>query len=414
MKIIHLSRSDISGGASRAAYRIHNMLIKNGISSSMWVDLKKSKDKTVFGPDSKLKKFINSNKQHLRFPINKILKSNLFGMHSPSILSSKWLKKINTSDADIVHLHWIQGEMLSIKEISEIKKPVVWSFYDMWPFCGCEHYAYNSRYSEGYNSENRSKNEFWFFDINRWIWEKKVKYFKKPFQIISPSNWMTECIKKSFIMKSWPIETIPLPIDIFKWKQIEKNFSRKELNLPLNSKLIIFGAMGGTKDNRKGFKLFVSALKHLKKKTNLKNINIIIFGSSKKINFIDIDYKIHQFNEISDDTILQKLYSAADVMVAPSKMETLGQTAIESHACGTPVVAFNDTGLSDIIEHRKSGYLAEFLNQIDLANGINWVLENSYENNLSTNSRKRVENYFSEKIIIKKYLNLYKKISSGK
>ena len=141
MKIIHLSRSDISGGASRAAYRIHNMLIKNGISSSMWVDLKKSKDKTVLGPDSKLKKFINNNKQHLRFPINKILKSNLFGMHSPSILSSKWLKKINKSDADIVHLHWIQGEMLSIKEISEIKKPVVWSFYDMWPFCGCEHYA---------------------------------------------------------------------------------------------------------------------------------------------------------------------------------------------------------------------------------------------------------------------------------
>ena len=146
----------------------------------------------------------------------------------------------------------------------------------------------------------------------------------------------------------------------------------------------------------------------------MKNINIIIFGSSKKINFIDIDYKIHQFNEISDDTILQKLYSAADVMVAPSKMETLGQTAIESHACGTPVVAFNDTGLSDIIEHRKSGYLAEFLNQIDLANGINWVLENSYENNLSINSRKRVENYFSEKVIIKKYLDLYKKISTGK
>ena len=129
-------------------------------------------------------------------------------MHSPSILSSKWLKKINTSNADIVHLHWIQGEMISIKEISEIKKPIVWSFHDMWPFCGCEHYAYNLRYYEGYNSENRSKNEFWFFDINRWIWERKVKYFKKPLQIISPSNWMTNCVKK-FYNENWPIETIP-------------------------------------------------------------------------------------------------------------------------------------------------------------------------------------------------------------
>ena len=41
MKIIHLSQSDISGGASRAAYRIHKMLIKNRINSSMWVDIKK-------------------------------------------------------------------------------------------------------------------------------------------------------------------------------------------------------------------------------------------------------------------------------------------------------------------------------------------------------------------------------------
>ena len=76
-------------------------------------------------------------------------------------------------------------------------------------------------------------------------------------------------------------------------------------------------------------------------------------------------------------------------MVVPSKIETFGQTATESLACGTPVVAFNDTGLSDIIEHKKSGYLAKYLNEIDLANGISWVLENSYKNNLSINSRKR-------------------------
>ena len=94
-------------------------------------------------------------------------------------------------------------------------------------------------------------------------------------------------------------------------------------------------------------------------------------------------------------------------MVVPSKIETFGQTATESLACGTPVVVFNDTGLSDIIEHKKSGYLAKYLNEIDLANGISWVLENSYKNNLSINSRKRVENYFSEEVIIKKYLEIY-------
>ncbi len=410
MKIVHLSHSDISGGASRAAYRVHNMLIRNSIDSVMWVDNKKSENNTVFGPSSKIEKFINDKKQHLRFPINKILNSKLFGMHSPSILPSKWLNKINFSDADIIHLHWIQGEMLSIKQISRITKPIIWTFHDMWPFCGCEHYAYNSRYSEGYKTINRSQNEYRFFDINRWRWEQKIKFFKKPIQVISPSSWMTNCIKKSYLMKDWPVQTIPHPIDVFKWYPLEKNNLRKELNLPQNSKIIIFGAAGGVNDVRKGFKLLVNALKYLKNTVVNKSFNLIIFGGNNKDFHKEIDFKIHYFNEIHDDKILQKLYSAADLLIVPSKLETFGLTALEALACGTPVVAFRNTGLTDIIEHKKNGYLAEFLDERDLAEGVSWVLENLSKNILNKNSRERAKKYFSEEVIIKKYENIYQNL----
>ncbi len=409
MKIIHLSFSDISGGASRAAYRVHQMLIKNGINSLMWVNQKNSKNNTVYSSESKINKFINIKKQHLRFPINKILKSKLFGMHSPSILSSKWLTKINKSDADIIHLHWVQGEMLSIREISEIKKPIIWTFHDMWPLCGCEHYAYNSRYIEGYKVDNKFQNEFKFFDINRWRWEKKVKLLKKPIQIISPSKWMTDCVKKSYLMKNWPVETIPHPIDTFKWRPIEKKVSRKELNLPQNSKLIIFGATGGTQDRRKGFELLETALHYLKNLMKNDDINLIVFGGNNKNFYSKIPFKIHNFYEINNDEILQKLYSAADVMVAPSKMETFGLAAQESISCGTPVVAFNNTGLAEIIEHKVTGYLAEFLNEKELARGIEWTLKHLNENILSINSRKRAEHHFSENVIIKKFQAVYNK-----
>jgi glycosyltransferase involved in cell wall biosynthesis len=412
MKIIHLSYSDVSGGASRAAYRVHRMLVKYGINSLMWVDIKKSEDATVFGPESKIEKFIRSNRQHIRFPINKILKSKFFGMHSPSLLTSKWLKKINSSDADIIHLHWVQGEMLSIREISRIKKPLVWSFYDMWPFCGCEHYAYNNRYVDGYRSDNRSKNEISFFDINRWRWNQKIKLFVKPIQIISPSKWMNDCVKKSYLMKNWPIITVPLPIDISKWIPLDKHDSRKELNLPEKSKLIIFGAVGGTKDPRKGFKLLTLALKILKNLSSCDDTNLIIFGGYDKTIYSQIDFKIHHFDFINDDKILQKLYSAADVAIVPSVKEVFGQVAIEALACGTPVVAFKDSGLSDIVEHKKNGYLADALNANDLANGINWVLQNSFKNDLDAESRKRAELFFSEKVIIKKYHNIYNNLLS--
>ena len=44
MKIIHINHSDINGGAARAAYRIHNSLLKEGISSKMWVNKKFTDD----------------------------------------------------------------------------------------------------------------------------------------------------------------------------------------------------------------------------------------------------------------------------------------------------------------------------------------------------------------------------------
>lgn len=407
MKIVHLSHSDISGGASRAAYRIHKMLIKNSVDSQMWVDIKKSDDDSVIQEKSKIKNFFYHKRQHLRFPINKLLKSSFYGMHSPSILPSTWLKKINTCDADVINLHWVQGEMLSIKEISRITKPLVWTFHDMWPFCGCEHYAYNSRYSDGYRVDNLSKNEIRFFDINRWRWKQKERFFKKPLQILSPSKWMTNCIKKSYLMKYWPVSTIPHPIDISKWKPLDKNLSRKQLDLPQKKKLIIFGAIGGTRDKRKGFELLELALKHLNNRYESKDLNLVIFGEKEHYIYSNIDYKIHNFNEIRNDSVLQKLYSAADVMVVPSILETFGLTASESLACGTPVVAFDNTGISDLIEHKSTGYLAKPLNVIDLANGLDWVLKNSNRDFLSLASRKRIIDLHSEKVVIKQYNKIY-------
>ena len=93
-------------------------------------------------------------------------------------------------------------------------------------------------------------------------------------------------------------------------------------------------------------------------------------------------------------------------MIVPSKMETFGLTALEALSCGTPVVAFNKTGVSDIVKHKENGFLAEFMNEKDLANGIDWILKNPDQKLLFRNSRKRVENHFSKKLLLKisKYL----------
>ena len=80
--------------------------------------------------------------------------------------------------------------------------------------------------------------------------------------------------------------------------------------------------------------------------------------------------------KVDDDKILRTIYSSADVMLIPSRQDNLPNTGLEAHATGVPVIAFNTGGLSDIIDHKKNGYLADPFDVEDFAKGIVWILEN--------------------------------------
>ena len=109
-----------------------------------------------------------------------------------------------------------------------------------------------------------------------------------------------------------------------------------------------------------------------------------------------------------DDISLRLLYSAVDALVVPSKQEAFGQTAAEAHACATPVVSFNIGGLPDIIENKKSGYLATPFDTKDMAYGIDWVLSQRKTGQLSQTARRLAEIKFSPNTIVEQYLNVYK------
>ena len=406
MKILHLSYSDIIGGAARSAFRIHHSLIKQGLSSQMWVNVKSSTDLTVKDPASKIDRFLNlSRHRFIKYTLNKLLKTKNTIIHSPSFLPSSWVKHINNSDVDIVNLHWIQFEMLSISDIAKIKKPIVWTLHDMWAFCGAEHYTNDDRWKEGYLKNNRPTYERGF-DLNRWTWQRKKKHWKNSFHIITPSTWLAKCVSNSDLMKNWKVSVVPYAIDTDYWKPLNKNMSRKKFNLPNNVNLILFGAPGGGKDPRKGYDLLLKALEYLK----IENIELVLFGQSKPTENEKLKFPIHYMGEIFDDKNLQELYSAADVMVVPSRQDNLPNTALEAQACGTPVVAFNTGGLPDIISHQKTGYIAKAFDTNDMAKGILWVLDNYKNINFEVNAREQILQKFSEKNISNSYEDIYKNI----
>ena len=404
MKIIHLNNADTSGGAARAAYRIHRSLLSKGLNSLMRVNFENSGDWTVIGPKGKLKKAFSQIRRHLVFPFLKLMQTQNSILHSPAILPSSWSKSVNNSDADIVHLHWIGGEMLSISDIGKIKKPVVWTLHDMWAFCGAEHVSWDERWQEGYTNKNRPSSERGF-DLNRWVWKRKLRHWSKPFHIVAPSQWLADCAQDSVIMKDWPITVIPNCIDTQIWKPVDRILARKLLGLPLEVPLISFGTYGANSEYHKGFDLLVEAFNHL---SGLhEGLQLVVFGQSSPKSPPKLGFPVNFMGHLHDDLSLRLLYSAVDILIVPSRKEAFGQTASEAQACGTPVVAFKIGGLSDIVKHKHTGYLAEPFDTLDLAKGIKWILSNSTSGVLGKAARERSLQKFSYEVVSAQYQELY-------
>ena len=131
----------------------------------------------------------------------------------------------------------------------------------------------------------------------------------------------------------------------------------------------------------------------------------MIFGASRTAQPIDVGFKSHYLGHLHDDIALTLAYSAADVMIVPSIQESFGQTASEALACGTPVVAFNATGLMDIVDHQHNGYLAQPYESVDFAHGIAWVLEDRERHaELCRQARRKAEHQFALASQARRYL----------
>lgn len=409
MKILIVNTNDINGGAARATYRLHKALLVQGVDSQMLVQDKISDDWTIKTTGvSKIQKGINKLRPMIDALPVKRYKNKTATLFSPSWFGfSNIVDEINKISPDIVHLHWICTGMLKIEDIAKIKAPIVWNLHDMWAFTGGCHYDENcDKYKHSCGTcpiLGSNKNN----DLSRKIFNRKQRVFNeiKDITIVGLSRWLNDCSKNSTLLKDKKHINLPNPINTNTFQSFDKTKSKELWNLPIDKKLILFGAIGATSDHRKGFKELSKALHKLQDK----NIEFVVFGSSEPKKPQDFDFKTHYVGHLHDDVSLVTLYSAVDVMVVPSLQENLSNAIMESLSCGTPVVAFGIGGNSDMIDHKQNGYLAKHFDTDDLKNGIEWILNNNYET-LCKNAREKVLKEFDSVVVAKKYIKLYEEI----
>lgn len=401
MRPLLVSMSD-SGGAGNAALRLHQALVDSGVDSRMAVRRKYSDSEAVMEFRHAGSRALLPLRTRGQQVIQLLQRTPNPVLHSSNVLPSRWLSRV---PGDIVNLHWVGAGALTIEEIGRIDRPTVMTLHDMWGFCGSEHYASeapDARWAVGYERTNRPARHTGL-DLDRITWLRKRRSWR-PMTIVSPSRWLDSCVDRSALMSDWPHIVIPNALDTRTFRPLDRQLARRMWKLPEQAKIVLFGAIDGATDLRKGFDLLLGALRCIRRQDN---VLAVVFGQDQPAPVPDFGVRSRWVGYVHDDSRLAALYNAADVMVVPSRQEVLPQTATEAQACGTPVVAFRTGGLPDAVEHSVTGYLANPFISEDLAAGISLILEGGENFDMRMAARARAERLWDPAAVAAAYSAVY-------
>ena len=419
LKVVHLNTYDGNGGAGRACMRLNRALLSQNIDSKIIVHYK-------FGKNPEIGDFNTSLMQKAWTAATILLervwaKRYLKAIKTP--FSFTWFGRSvihhpDVKNADIIHLHWVNHGFLDprhIAEIAKLNKPVVWTFHDSNAFTGGCHVRYTCDHFERECGDCPLLKNASPDDYSHRIWKQKNSAYQKfGFNIIAPSSWMQTSVLRSSLMKGKTISQIPNTLETDIFKPQNKTEAKKKAGLPEDKFILLSGFMPSRKDMHKGTSYLLESLELLKIRLVEKadQVELIVFGNRDDKNLPDFPFKTSFLGKISSDEHLALCYAAADAFLIPSLEDNLPYTVMESLSCGTPVIAFTTGGIPDMVTHKKNGYLATYRSAESFADGIEWAINHPGREQLNQNARQIVIDKFSEKIIAKRHIDLYKHLMS--
>lgn len=397
MKIVHIARSD-GWGAGTAAIRLHEGLMRSGADSTFLCLNKKTATENVV--------VFKKRNSFLDRLLRKLwLKSSLHEKQAARLAGADGIFEAFTfatsefriedhplvKEADIIHLHWVANFINFPTFFKNIKQPVVWTLHDMNPFMGGFHYENDQRVNAGKMAR-----------IDNGVFEEKRKGLPASgkLTIAAPSAWLLGKSAVSQQLKRFPHMHIPYGLDLEIFKPYDQLEVKSELGIGADKRLILF-ISDSVGNHRKGFDLLMSAAAGF----DFEKAGIMLGVVGEQGNIPASGNTIF-FGKIKDAVKLAKIYSASDLFILPSREDNFPNVMLEALACGTPVMAFSNGGMREVIRTGENGMLLDELSSEALKNGLKDFIDHRYQ--FDRNSiRKLVEENFHLKKQAAEYLKLY-------
>jgi glycosyltransferase involved in cell wall biosynthesis len=421
MQVLHINVTSHTGGAARAMGRLSQALNEKGHQSKILVG------RSVYPEDPDIHLIWDEVKAFRT--IQDSLKSRVGNQIEKYVGIHPWANHLNlrVTDtalfkwADIIDLRNLFGGFFNIWSLPTLsaKKPVVWRLPDLWAVTGHCAYPYScERWKSGCyrcplltrEGKKRVEPPPTIWDGTRRVWRVKREIYKESLlHIVVTTKWMSEQVSKSILSDALSLNVISNGVNLDIYRPLDKKHARAQLGLPISGKILLW--VGHRKGAyRKGFRLANRAMEILQENDPSKAM-FITMGGQKRWKEPEKLRNYKHFEFVGDPSKQALIYAAADLFLCTTLADGQPQTALESLACGTPVIAFDVGPMPEEVIDGKTGFIISEQDPEALLKMIEHFLDNHDELlYLEDECRKQALDKYDLNKQTNKYIQLYESI----
>lgn len=294
--------------------------------------------------------------------------------------SARWLDHLTPDDFDVVHLHNIHGEWISINALSALSRriPTVWTLHDEWAPSGGFPYDLRSVLPDKLLRTLKGSRTHPIRDGLRFrAWTRLFdRYMPTPKVVVSPSEWLLdraqacgrfECSQFKRLANGLPLLGNPLC-------SITEQDARAYWKIKPGAKVIMMAA-ASLNSPYKGTFYAVEALQRLSGGEPRGDYHLLLLGESggALAEALNGRYTVTSAH-VSNDDDLARAFRASDLTLVPSVAENFPYAVLESFACSRPVVCFRVGGLPEMVGENARGILVQPFETDTMAHEIRQLL----------------------------------------